>query len=162
MEIYHATQSPRILETHIPERAGAGQVLVVDLEVPQQGSIEASAFGTVTGPTSVVIKGTTAEHSQVKIAVSVRDEYTVSISHSGRVIGGCPFVIALDSYSVQHIETSMPCKLGDPCCLTYDTSQIDGKPIEAKVTWKASGEVELEMDNSTSDRCLLSCNWIHT
>ena len=161
VEIYHATQPPRILETHIPERAGAGQEIVVDLEVPQQGSIEASAFGTVTGPTSVVIEGTTADHSQVKIAVPVRDEYTVSITHSGRVIRGCPFVIALDSYSVQHIETSMPRKIGDACCLTYDTSQIDGKPIEAKVTGKASGELELKMDNSTSDRCLLSFIPLH-
>ena len=156
VDIYHTTKPPRILETHIPDQVGAGQEIIVELETLQQGSIVASAFGTITGPSTVTIEETAANHIQVKIAVPIRDKYTVSITSSGRVIRGCPFVIPLDTYSVPNIESSLPHKVGDACSLTFDTSYTDGKHIETKVTGAISGEVEHNMYNSTANRCILS------
>ena len=156
VDMYHAMQPPRILETHVPERAGAGQEIVVELEVPEKGRLEGSASGTVSGPATVTVEGTAADRSRVKIAVPVRDKYTVSIVHDDQVIRGCPFVIALDSFSLSHIQTSMPRKVGDTCSLTFDTSEIDGKQMEVQAMGKTSGEMKLTMDHSTEDRCVVS------
>ena len=155
VEVHHATQPPLILETHVPDRAGSGQEVVVELEVPQHGRVEALAFGTAKGQTAVTVESIDASHARVKIAVEVRDEYTVRITHNGRVVRGCPFIIALDTYSVPHTDTSMPRKVGDKCSLTFDTSLIDGRPIEAKVSGKTAGTIVHTMEKS-SDHSILS------
>ena len=156
-DMYHATQPPRILETYIPERIGPGQEIVVDLEVPPNGRIEGMAFGTNTGSTTVTIEATSANRSQVKIAIPVRDNYTVSITQRGKVIRGCPFIVSLDTYSVPCVNTDMPHKVGDPCCLTFDTSQIDAaKSVEVKVTGETAGNIEHKMEKLSSERSILS------
>ena len=155
-ELYHATQPPHIVGMHISDQVGAGQEIRVDLMVPQQGQIEATAFGTSTGAVTVSIEATSAEQSRVKIGIPVRDVYTVRITYGGKVIRGCPFVVPLDTYSLPHLMTNIPQKLGDPCSLTFDTSQIEAKPIEVNVTGERTGAIQHTIENVGSDRGILS------
>ena len=155
-ELQQASTPPRILDTHIPEISGAEQEIVVDLEVPEHGKIEASAKGALTGLAGVKVESVGGGRSLVKIPTMARDQYTVTITHSGRVIRGCPFVVSLDSYSVPHAETNMPKKIGDACRLTFDTSQVDGKPLEVKVSGKASGEVVHTLQDSSPGLSIIS------
>ena len=155
-ELQQASTPPRILDTQIPEISGAGQEIVVELEVPEHGKIEASAKGALTGSAGVKVESVGDGRSLVKISTLARDQYTISISHSGRVLRGCPFVISLDSFSIPHTETSMPKKIGDACRLTFDTSQVNGRPLEVKVTGKASGEVVHRLEDSPPGLSIIS------
>ena len=155
-ELQQASQPPRILDMYTPESGGSGQEIVVNLEVPEQGKIKASAMGAVTGVAGVKVESIGIGRSLVKVSTAARDQYTVTISHSGRVIRGCPFVVSLDAYSVAHMETSKPNKIGDTCRVTFNTSQVDGKPLEIKVTGERSGEIGHTIDNSTPGQSIVS------
>ena len=155
-EIYHATQRPRIIDTHVPEACGVGKEVVVNLEVPQHGSIDATAVGASTGSATLTTETLSDGRLQVKISVPVRDQYTVSISHCGRVLRGCPFIVALDSYSVPHVKTIEPKRVGDTCCITFDISELDGKSMDIKVTGETMGEMEHMTDNASSNCCNLT------
>ena len=156
MEIHHAALPPRIVATSLPSCAGEGEAIVLDVEVSGQGRVSGSAARASGGSSAVTVGGVQGGRCQVTVAVPVRDVYTVNLTCDGAVIRGCPLVIDLDSYSVQHIETAIPRKVGDACCLTFDTSAIEGKPIQAQAAGKTSGAIGVRVDSSTAGRCLVS------
>ena len=155
-DLQRASQPPRLLDTHTPEVVGAGQEIVVKVETPEKGELEVSAEGALTGKVGVKIEPIDGGVSLVKISVPTRDRYTVTITHLGRVIRGCPFVVTLDAYSVPISEIRAPKKVGEPCQVIFDTSQVNGRSIEVKVSGKVSHEVEYTMQQTASGSHSLS------
>ena len=161
VELQRASQPPRLLDTHTPEVTGAGQEILVEVEVPEKGALKASAQGEISGEARVKIEQAEVGRCVVKIVVPTRDRYTVTITHSGQVIRGCPFVVTLNAYSIPHTETKSPKKVGDPCEVIFDTSQLGGKSMEVKVVGKESGEVSHVIQESTPGASKLSFIPLH-
>ena len=156
LSIYSSTHPPRVISTSLPERVGGAEEVEVDVEVGELGSVEGTVARAGGGSTRVVVGPVQSGRCLVKVAVPARDVYTINLRCGSQLVKGCPLIVDLDAYSLKHIGTTMPRKVGDPCILIFDTSEINGKPLQVKGVGKTSGELSVEVDASNEGKCCVS------
>ena len=143
IQFYHAKLHPKVMDLHIPSKAGSGEMVWLDLVCPEessetvQGLVNGSKVGNVPAET------TTLAPNMYRITFEAKEEdtYSLAVFINENNIKGSPFHVDLTPYNVQLTNTTTPKKVGLPVSLIFNTSEAGRGEITAQAVGEITGHI---------------------
>ena len=134
----------KVTDVHIPEEAGSGDPVWVDLDCSEAGHGVLRAEGKGSLTRSVVVQVDKLDHDKYKVNFQPNQPeiYSLSIYYGESQIPSSPFSINLippQPNLVKHMGTRVPKEHGGPAKLSFDTSAAGRGTLTAYVTGKLAG-----------------------
>ena len=141
----------KVTDVHIPEEAGSGDLVWVDLDCSEagQGSLRGEAWGDLVGNVPVEAEKKGLRKFRVKFPPKQADMYHFSVWYGDGHVKGSPFNINLvppQPDRVKLIDTSLPQEVGAPVTLTFDTSKAGKGSLDAKAVGESVGSVPVKVE----------------
>ena len=158
IQFYHAKLRSKVMDLHIPSKAGSGEMAWLDLVCPEESSetVQGYAKGKTFGRAPVTIENLAPSKFRVKFQAKHADLYTLAVYVNGSRVKGSPFEIDLtvpDPSSVELTNTIIPKKVGLPVSLFFNVSGAGNGEITGHAIGEKVGRVSLHVEQmSTSTR----------
>ena len=134
----------KVTDVHIPEEAGSGDLVWVDLDCSEAGHgvLMAEGKGSLTGSILVQVDKVDRDNYKVTFQPDQPEIYSLSIYYGESHIPTSPLSINLippQPNLVKHTGTIMPTEQGGPAVLSFDTSAAGRGSLTAHVTGELAG-----------------------
>ena len=141
IQFYHAKLRSKVMDLHLPSKAGDGEMVWADIVCPEESSdkVQGYANGSMSGRVPVEITNLSRNKFRVKFQAKHVDAYTLAVCVNGNHVRGSPFDIdltVLDRNSIELTNTITPKKVGLPVSLFFDVSGAG----TGEITGQAMGE----------------------
>lgn len=155
LQFFFSDHHAKVHDLHIPEEAGNGATVWLDISLPEGSTKEvtASVRGKLTGELATTMHSIEDGKQQIKFDAEIPDHYAFSVSVGGMRVKGSPFTVDLtpgDPESVQLTDTDTPKKTGLPVILTFTAKESQRGNLTAEITGDVSEEVPHLIDTVSS------------
>ena len=155
LQFFFSSHQAHVHELHVPEEAGTGATVWLDISLPEGSTKEIEVFvrGRQTDEVPTSRESLDDGIQRIKFDAEVPDRYYFSVSIGGVRLKGSPFTIDLtppDPETVQLIDEVLPTKAGIPAILVLKARDTSRGKLTAEVTGELSGVVPHLIDTVSS------------
>ena len=140
IQFYFAKICPKVMDLHIPSKAGSGEMVWVDLLCSEESLIVGQAYGSANGSVPVETDTLTPNTYRVSFEAKYEDTYTLAVYVNGNRVKDSPFHVDLTPSSVELINSIPPNRVGLPVSLFFDTSDAGTGEMTAQAKGEKSGQ----------------------
>ena len=143
----------KLIDTTIPESAGAPVTMLFDTRDAGQGTMTAKVGGDLIGPLSSTVSEISPDKYQVSFIPPEPDNFNVDVLWAGRPVKGSPFMVdTRPQIFPDRVECGQPVfsEFGRPVDLMVDTSKAGKGKLTAQVSGKISGSVPVDITDTSA------------
>ena len=145
----------KVGELHIPEEAGTGEHIWIDIDCSDagHGPVKAEARGDLSGKVTVEADKIGKAKYRVKFPPKQADVYHFAIAYGDDQVPGSPFTVNLvppQADLVKHTRTQMPEFEGGPVSLFFNTKEAGNGKLTADIAGETSGAAPTKIEQTSS------------
>lgn len=146
----------KVGELHVPEEAGNGDYVSVDLDCSDagHGPLKGEAKGNTAGKMPIDADRLSKVKYRMKFLPIQPDVYNFAVAYGDSQVIGSPFKINLarsDASKVAHVNTTLPEFEGGPVAMYFDTSEAGKGKMTADITNDTTSSVTKKVEKLSPD-----------